>query len=274
MAAAAKSNREAARGAPINVRRSLDAAEINPVLNDPSVFPYVSTLGIERLDVSDFVADQRNVLLMGEGGGILALWQEPGIYEIHTAFLTDESSRETRADSYVLNFSLAAYRWMFAHTDCLYLLTRIPAHNRAALWIAPHAGWVKEFERKAAWATIAGELVDVAYYALRYDDWVRKTLDLMRVGREFHQMLAVELAREGKAEEGHADEDCHDLHVGACIEMVIGGQVEKAVAFYNRWARFAGYGLIQLVSREPILIDVGTALVTIKNGALKVVMVR
>lgn len=256
------------------VKRSFDADAINQIINHPSVFQYASTQGVDRLDVSPLVADKRNVLLMAEGGGILCLWQEPCVYEVHTNFLKPDRERQSQAGPYIRNMCLAAYRWMFTHTDCIYLLTRIPAHNRAAAVFSPLVGWVKEFERKAAWATVDGEMVDVTYHALRYDDWVRKTPDLMRVGREFHELLEAEFRRHGHAEKPHPDEDCHDLHVGACVEMILAGQIDKALEFYNRWARFAGYGPIALVSRAPAVIDIGTSLLQVKDGAFKVIMVR
>lgn len=255
------------------MRRSFDAGEINPILNHPSVFEDVATHGLASLDVTELVADRRNVLLMApRDGGIICHWQEPGIYQVHTAFVTSDDGRETREPTFTRDMCLAAYRWMFTHTDCLYLLTQIPHHNRAALWLAPRVGWTKEFERRNAWLKFDGETVDASYFTLRYDDWVRKTPDLMRVGREFHAHLESEFKRHGHDEKPHPDEDCHDLHVGACVEMMRGGQIEKAIAFYNRWARFAGYGLIALPA--PDLIDIGSAVLQFKSGVFKVILVR
>ena len=229
---------------------------------------------MDNLDVAPLIADERNILLMGEGGGVIAIWQEPCVYEIHTNFLKPDREKLSQNGPYIRNFCLAAYRWLFTHTDAIYLLTRIPHHNRAALIFSPLVGWVPEFERKDAWMTVDGEPVDVTFCSLRYDDWVRKTPDLMRIGREFHVKLELEFERHGRVEPNHADEDCHDLHVGSCIEMLLGGQIQKAVSFYNRWARFAGYGLITLVAVNPTVIDIGSALLQIKDGVLKVIMVR
>src|SRR5882724_9813525 len=69
------------------VVRSFDAADINPILNDPSILPSVTIPGIEVIDAAPIVADPRNVLLMAEGGGILFIADEPAIYEVHTNFL-------------------------------------------------------------------------------------------------------------------------------------------------------------------------------------------
>jgi hypothetical protein len=252
------------------VRRSFDASEINPIVNDPSVFKYVAVEGMESLDLTPIVADKRNVLLMGDHGGILCCWLADGTYEVHTNFLKAE-----RDDSrYALYVSRAAYRWMFVNTDCVTLLTRIPGNNRAARIFATMAGWTKEFERENCWSSVSDGIVGMTFCALRYDDWVRKTPELMQSGRAFHDRVATEFERHGRCDEQHADEDCHDLHVGACVEMIYGGQLEKAVILYNRWASFAGYGIIRLVSKIPAVIDIGNALIQITGDTFKVVVVR
>lgn len=255
------------------VRRSFDAGEINPILNDPSVFRFAGVQGIPSLDVTPLLADERNILLMMGDGGIIFAWQALGVYEVHTNFLKDPESGLARGAA-VLNNSRAAYRWMFTQTECVTLLTRIPAHNRGALRIAPLAGWTKEFYRKAVWPSVSDGIVDMSFYALRYDDWVRKTPELMFSGRAFHERLDAEFARHGVAVEQHPDEDCHDLHVGACLEMVYGHQLDKAVILYNRWAQFSGYAQIGIVSYEPIVLNIGNALIQIQDHTFKVVKVK
>lgn len=258
---------------PIRLRRSFDAAEINAIINDPSVLPNVALPGMDSIDMAPVIADGRNIFLMADGGVIVFCWCEPGTYEVHTNFLKPERGAHSQRGPYIQNACLAAYRWMFVHTDCLVLLTRIPAFNRAAAIFAPLLGWVRQFERKAVWPTNDGP-VDVSFWSLFYNDWVRKTPDLMATGRAFHARLDQEFVRHGVTEPQHADEDCHDLHVGACAEMIFGGQIEKAVSLYNVWARFSGYGQIGLVSREPAVLDIGNALLQIGDGNFKVILVK
>lgn len=249
------------------VTRSFDAADINAIFNDPSVFPLVSVPGIEKIDVTELLKDPRNVLLMGEGGGILFCWHDIGTYEVHTAFLPQSRGRNA------LKVSLAAYRWMFTHTDCWTLLTKVPAINPAAEKFCQLVGATKEFERKNVWPTLEG-MADMSYWSLCYDDWIRKTPSLKQSGRAFHVRLEQEFARHGAKEEIHPDEDCHDLHVGACAEMIYGGQLDKAILLYNRWASFAGYRLIGLVSRAPAVIDIGNSLLQITGDTFKVIRVN
>lgn len=248
------------RRAPSEIRRSFDASEINAIINDPDVFAFVTVPGLDRIDATELVADPRNVLIMAEGGGVLFLWQEPGIYEVHTNFL------KAHRGLHALGVSLAAYRWMFTHTDCMTLLTRVPAFNKAADRFCAIVGATKEFERKAVWPTKNGP-VDMAFWSLRYDDWIKQTPDLIASGRAFHDRLDAEFARHGvERQNAHADEDCHDLHAGAAAEMIYGGQPEKAVILYNRWARFAGYGLIALIARNPLVVDIGDAILQVLDG--------
>jgi hypothetical protein len=254
------------------VRRSFDADEINPILNDPSVFKYAAYEGLASFDLGPLLSDQRNVLLMADRGGMIFHWQALGVYQVHTNFLKAER-HYSGPGTYVLNACRAAYRWMFTHTDCITLLTQIPSHNRAATMFAPMAGWTKEFERAGIWPSVEDGVVDMSFLALRYDDWVRKTPELMASGRLFHEQLEREFERHGAQDKKHADEDCHDLHVGACFEMIRGGQLDKAVILYNRWAQFSGYGEIVLVSRDPTVLNIGTALIQIYENTFKVLKV-
>lgn len=254
------------------VRRSFDAEEINGILNDPSVFKYAAHEGIQSFDVAPLLADTRNVLLMADHGGMIFHWQALGVYHVHTNFLKVPRGY-SGPGTYVLNACRAAYRWMFTQTDCITLLTLIPAHNRAASMFAPLAGWTREFERKSIWPSVEDGVVDMSFLALRYDDWVRKTPELMISGREFHEQLEREFERHGAQDKKHPDEDCHDLHVGACFEMIRGGQLDKAVILYNRWAQFAGYGPIEIVSHQPTVLNIGTALIQIYGDTFKVVKV-
>lgn len=249
------------------VRRSFDAKEINAIFNDPSVFPMLALPGSASIDVAPLVADERNVFLIAEGGVISFAWHDVNTYQVHTGF------KKGFRGSNAIRASRAAYRWMFTHTDCFELLTLVPGNNPAAALFCRLVGATFEFERKAIWPTPDGD-VGVSFWSFRYDDWIRKTPELMLSGREFHSRLEAEFSRHDRWEEQHADEDCHDLHVGACAEMIYAGQLDKAISLYNRWARFAGYGELALISRSPAVIDIGNALLQIAEDSFKVILVR
>jgi hypothetical protein len=253
------------------VRRSFDPAPFNTILNDPAVYPFVARRGSGTMDVTPLVDDPNNILLMAEGGGMIFHCQEPGIYEVHTAFLKPDREKLSQQGPHIRNVSLAAYRWMFTHSDALTLLTRIPAHNRAAIVFSPLVGWVTEFELKAVWPKLDGEMVDVTFAAIRYDDWLHKTPDVASSGRWFHQRSEEELRRHGREELRHDDDDHHDLRAGACAEMIFGGQVEKGIILYNRWARFAGYGMISLIARAPLVLEIDGALIQCADETFRII---
>lgn len=255
------------------VRRSFDPADINPIINSPEVFPSVATPDLKYLDTTPILSDTRNVLLMADNGGLLFCQLEPHVYEVHTALTKPERGAHGHKGAHNQNVCRAAYRWMFTQTDCLVIHTRIPAFNRAAAIFAPLLGWVKEFERKAVWPTADGS-VDMSFWSLRYEDWFRKTPELALMGLEFHHRLEEEFARHGRAGEQHPDEEIHDRAVGAAYEMLRAKQLLKAIFLYNRWARFAGYGCISLISEDPPTIDIGNAILEWNADTFKVPLVR
>src|SRR5262249_14929094 len=153
--------------------------------------------------------------------------------------------------------------FMFLRTDAMRIVTRVP-HLCDIFRKACHAygralGFGKEFERKACWPTMDGRMVDMDFLAIEYEAWVRKLSGLEKAGHDFHEWLSEEFKARDLAEIPHPDDPSHDVRVGACSEMIRGGQYEKAVILYNRWARFAGYQPISLVSANPIIIDIGSA---------------
>jgi len=245
------------------IRRVFDAAVINPIVNHPAVRPWVAAIPHGDIDLTDALADERNVLLMIDGGGIFFAQLFPGIYEAHTQFLP--SVRGPAA----MSATREAIHWMFTRTDAMEILTKVPQHNRAAdLW-ARASGGTLDFERADAWQTEAG-LVSVRYYALRYADWVRKAAGLVEKGAWFHDHLEAEKTRIGSRNAVHGDDPAHDRHVGAAVEMIMAGQVIKGVSLYNRWAAFAGYVPIGVVSFDPLTIDIGEALIRITGATFEV----
>jgi hypothetical protein len=257
------------------IRRSFDASEINPIINfDARAFEAAKLPGMKPgdIDVTPIIANPLNVLLMAEGGGIIFAQQEPGIYEVHTSFLKPER-KSNGAGPHIRNACLSAYRWMFTRTDCMILQTHVPAFNRAAIVFAPLLGWRLEFERKSVWPTDHG-LVDMSFFSLSYEECVRKDELFVERGRAFHVRLKEEFARHKALHDNHPDEECHDRYVGACVETICGGQPEKAVVLYNRFARSAGYGLISLASRSPLMIDIGSALLMFEDNNFKVIQVH
>lgn len=264
-------SRDPAEKVPV-VHRTFDPGEVNPILNDPTVFPLISLPGQSAMDATELLADARNVAIATEGGVILFTpdpdWAS-GIYNVHTNFKGD-----CRGE-YALGASLAAYRWMFTHTECLHLQTMVPVFNRGADAFCRRVGASFAFVIKGLWPRPGEPPCDVRFYYLSVHDWLRKHGGpLIEVGRAFHKRLHEEYARHAFCPKAHPDEAAHDMQVGFCVETIYGGEPEKAIILYNRWARFAGYGQISLKAKNPLLIDLGESLLEVANGSFKVIKCR
>lgn len=257
---------DAARVAPL-IWRETDPARFNAVLNHPGVFEMISVPGDTAFDCTDVVADPRNILLMSEGGGILFCWQEPCVYQFHTSFLPAYHGR------HALAVARAARRFMFTHTDAVSLFTKVPVFNRAASLAVRMVGFRREFVRKAVWPTNKGP-VDLEFYGLHFPDWLWIEKGLIESGRAFHDRLDAEYARHGREPHAHPQDDCHDIVVGAAFEMIRGGQPDKAVILYNRMATLIGYGTVALRSRDPVILDIGEAVLMLDGDSFKVIKCR
>lgn len=249
----------------MNIVREADATRINAVVNHDAVRPRVTMPGQGALDLTEAVADRRNVILMTEDGlgGIVFHQHEPGIYEAHTQFLPEARGRDALAAV------KAMIAYMFTATDAMELLTRCPVGNRPAEALTRSVGGVLDFERPSAWMTDKGP-VAVRHYALRYHDWVRTADMISDLGSWFHDRLEAENARLGIPDEIHDDDPAHDRHVGACVAMILCGQPAKAITLYNRWARFAGYEPIDILSVDPLVIDIKTHVLRVAGGDFEV----
>jgi hypothetical protein len=258
-------------GAEILIRREFDPAPVNRILNDPGVFPLISVPGLEKFDIAPQIGNPANYFLVVDGGCIIFTPDLPGsgLYEVHTNFLPSRRGR------HALRASLEAYRWMFLRTDCMMLQTRVPAFNKAAALFCRMVGASLWCERMAAWPSEAGP-ADVKFYTLSYMDWLRRNAaPMIEAGRRFHDRLIFERERLGHPQpQGHPDEECHDLHAGICAEMIYGGQPEKAVQLYNRWARFVGYGQIAVLQLSPLVIDIGDCVLLVADGTFRVITCR
>lgn len=240
------------------IQREFDAARLNAVVNHPAVHAWIAPPGFGDLDLSEAVADRRNVLLMTEGGGVMFFQHEPGVYDAHTQFTPEVRGKVAFAAT------RAAVRYMFTNTDCMEVLTKVPAHNLAADALARRVGCIMEYERPDMWPTPDG-LQAMRYFALRYPDWIKVADGLIESAQAF---------RAGLCEQGVTlgpDDPVQLKRLGAAVEMMAGGQVGKAVQLYNRWARFADYPEIGVASTQPIVLDIHEALIQVEGSNFGVI---
>jgi hypothetical protein len=117
------------------VSRTYDAVRVNALVNHPSVRPFVGGDGVSELDLTDAVADRRNIFLAGEHGGFAFSWSAPRTYEVHTFILPEGRGEWSRA------FAMAARNWMQDH-EATHLWTRVPADAENIRAFTEDAGFV------------------------------------------------------------------------------------------------------------------------------------
>lgn len=244
-----------ARNPALDMRLSRDADAYQRIANDPSVLPFIVQKGVEAVDLSTFFDTPENLGFLFHDCGFLVSWLEPGVYEVHSMALPHVRGR------YVFEAATTAIRYMFFATDAMELLTRVVDGNLGATVLSRKVRFSPEFTRSAAWLTEEGPK-DVTFYAMRYLSWVPHQDWLRASGEWFHSLSGVS--------EDHPEDASHDLYVGAMVETVLGGQPDKGVILYNRWARFAGYDLVDIVSRSPLTFEVSNHLVTLIDGQVEI----
>jgi hypothetical protein len=249
------------------IERVFSADSLNKIVNDPSVYPWVCGAHDGPLDLSGVVADQKNVALVGEHGGVVFHQHQPGYYEAHTQMLPAGRGR------WALRAVNEALHWMFTRTDAVEIVTRVPRGNLAALALTRAIHGVYEFTVPSGWV-IAGETVPADIFALRIQDWMRTATGIVPRGEWFHHRLQSEYASFGVSEKPHADDPCHDRYVGAAVEMMLHGQSRKAVVFYNRWAVMSGYEPVEIITENPLTVDIRDAVLVVRNNNFWVMKCR
>ena len=206
---------------------SRDPAFLESIANDARVFPAISCVGIDRIDLAP--AWPNCIGLEFDTGGWLFHRHLPTYYEVHTLFLP--RSRHVREKA------AAAAHYVFTGTDCLELVTKVPDDLPHALSLAKSMGFTERFRRAGAWLRADGA-VGVTYLGLTIDEWVRGSDYLAELGHGFHDQLG--------EQQTHDDDEIHDSYVGLGIACAQAGQPEKGLWLYNRWASFAGYRQLEM----------------------------
>jgi hypothetical protein len=255
----------------LKLRRILanEAPLINALLADEDIREgaLLGRTATDGIDILPFIADERNIALVceehveaatyedGKGhpahdvvrGALLFHWQDPCIYEVHTMAL-----RSARGKAY-MRCVQEALRTMFLCWDTMELWTRVPEGNAGALGLVRFVKGKEMFRSQGA-----------TYYLLRFEDWLwHSAASLIARGKWFHERLETQFVEQQREHEAHEDSEDHDRMVGAASEMILSGMVEKGVVLYNRWAKMAGYTQISVVVPQPLVLNIGDALIQV-----------
>ena len=243
----------------VSIELQTDAAHLNNIANHPDVYPWIRGALEGPLDFSEALATDNVVALMGEHGGQVYHHVLPCLWEAHSQFTPQGRG------AWALEATRQSLAWMFTRTDAAEIYTRCPHGNPAAKGLARLIGGQLQFTNPKGWV-MDGKVVPADIMSLRVEDWMRDAPGLVEKGQWFHDRLKQEFARHGVEDLAHEDDDVHDRYVGAACEMFFGGQPLKAQVLYNRWACMAGYHPIQTVSLDPLAVDIGTALLVMRDG--------
>ena len=145
------------------IQRTFSADLLNKVANDPAVFRWIASPGVERFDVSDVAADPANYVLTNEHGGFVCVPRGNGTYEIHTQFLPSIKGR-------AIDAALELTRFMFTQTDCTRLISYVPLGNERARKLVESAGFTGT-GRDGSFTYLSGETVPLDWYELTKEDW-------------------------------------------------------------------------------------------------------
>jgi hypothetical protein len=240
----------------MRVATRADKALIEAIVHHPAVRPHVLPAGAV-FDATPYLSPP-HVALVAEGGCFLGAAHGGGRYEAHTNFVPSGRGRNALRQMHL------ALMYMFLRTDCQTIVTQVPIANMAADWATRCVGFRFLFEAPRVWPGEAQARM-TRYYEHTIDDWILTGV-LAEGGRIFHQQLHEALPQA----EHHVEDQVHDAYVGALASMVLVGNVQKAIAVYNRWALFAGYARITQVSDHPLCIDARDFVVRFENGNLAV----
>lgn len=247
------------------IHRSMDGVRWNEIANHESVRPFLG--GDGPLELSAIVEAPTNFAFATPNGGYILWALGSGRYDVHSLFLPDGRGEEARrAMQQVETF-------MFSRTDCTEGRTTIAEDNRAAKALALDGGFEKRFElQRMPWSE--GVTKRAEFFALTLERWALTAEQTRRVGQWFHDCLSCVKGETGSTLEIHEDEFVHTRMAGAAALLIHGGQVEKAVAFYNMWALATHYQPITLLSKRPAVIDVGDAIIQANPTNLEIVQCR
>lgn len=143
----------------LHVQLSRDAELLNRVMNDPSVFPWISLGHKGPFDGAVLLENERNYFFANEYGGFLVLDTGDGVYEIHTQFLPEGRGRTAILGAH------EGMAFMFTETPCIALKTFCPFNNPAATKLARVAGM-----KRCKTETLLG--VEGDTYSITRKEWI------------------------------------------------------------------------------------------------------
>jgi hypothetical protein len=246
------------------LHRTLEATGLNAVANDPAVRLWLGGDGV--LDLTADVSNPVNLAASCEEGGFVAKALGEGRYEIHSLFLPTKATAAVKAMRSALDY-------VFAASDAVELVTKVPTDNAAADGLARLAGFRLLFTSTMEWTST--ETKSMGVRTLHIDEWALRSSVALCMGRWLHEQFADVLESHASQLPPHsADDETHDRMAGAAAMMMRAGNIAKAVLFYNRWAVLAGYPPIKWLRDHPTILDLEGMIVELTGEDIEVLSCR
>lgn len=207
-----------------------------------------ATNGRGPFDPTRYTSEPYSFAVIVDGGCVLAAALEQAAYAVHINMLPGARGADAvRAARAVLHF-------IFTQTDAESLYTKVVGDNKAAVWFAHVMGFRDTYRAGAT-----------QFMRLDIDDWIAGDSQCQRDGAAFH----AEIGEHGLL--SHPEDPVHDRFVGATRAMLGALLYPKAERIYGRWARQAGYEPIQFISADPVLLDIGNAVLQLDGQTFTVI---
>lgn len=149
------------------LERTHDMQLVARIMGHSAIWPYIHDDGVDVCAPEDHEA--LHWMLVNDddgmpGGVFLVHAQNSYCYEMHTCLLPRLWGRQA---AYAAQLLLA---WAFTETQCLKMVSNVPANNRQALRFALAGGMVKEGVNRASYMQ-RGELVDQILVGITKKEW-------------------------------------------------------------------------------------------------------
>ncbi len=150
-----------------------DLERVHGIVRHPDVYPELCDDGCPPAELADFgplLANGASYFLMpGEGILFMGLMVNHATWEVHTAVVPE------RRGKWAVEGARDAANWMFEHTPCRKLITRVPSFNRKALAFALMVGMKREgVDRKSFLKS--GTLYDQEFLGIVKEEWICRQL--------------------------------------------------------------------------------------------------
>lgn len=235
------------------MRRTLNPATINRAANLPDVRPWLGVPQMGDLDFAPLVGDAANVTLANDHGGFICHRIGEGLYEVHSVFAPEGRGR-LRAET------ARGQAFLFTATDCVRIVTKVPACNPRAAALARLSGFAEAFSRPDSWDAPDGSRCAVSFQELTLEAWVGVCPGLPEEGAALAAMVGLE---------GQDDFTLRTL--GALALMLKSGTADKAAWLYGSRAAFGGLPPLSFLAVCPPVVALNGATLQAVSGRLELI---